>query len=867
MPDVTVQVANAPVNVNVSHVGLQGAIGPSGANGTIITNYVSGISVTGFGGQTGLINITGAGSVVVLTGLNNTIIFSGAADTGNFSTIAQFNALSGNIYTTGQTLDSKTNTLSGYISDFFVNRTSNQSITGQKTFVSTVFADNLSGANSTVGLDLINGLINIGGSTSVDYNSKQLNNNVGNPTIRWNNYILNDSSQNQSVDWNNRTLKTDAVTTTLDWSGRVLSGTWNILGGIRVSGNSLITGVDSSSFATITNLTNTGVNILNILSNYTGFQNNNPSGYITTSQTGNFSSVKITGSNVIVTPNFSGIGGLIVSLSGNNILISGVSGNITNNLTNNYSINSGSGIFIYRSGISSGNYQQFIGFPTSLDTRPIVIATLHNDIDNSVLAVQVSGANSTGFWVLFSDAVPNTGYYLDVFASNSSQTGMATNVIVNNYTSNGDGINLSGNLYSTGLNLHQYITSLSGAEDTKIQNSGSNLYNLINNFSGVFNDSGTNWQNQITLLRNASGIYSTGIGTSGYIPLFNERSGIVNSVIFQSGTNIGINTTVPTAHLTIGGNNTATFALLSATDPINYSAKLTNYYSAAHSFALTTSFGREILGDYNGSTYLGSGNVGIRTTNPISNLNISGHILARNITGENLNINTINSTGTNIRIQNNLLVTGVTTSTGFVGDYLFSNNNLTLGTQTFSGSPVTGNYITGIMISGTQNYLYNTTNMGSFSLQTNAGSVTLVEMPLTSGSGLSGVEQSYGFNIGGANVLKIYSENDNISGIQNTTLKINQVISLKPSGLNLTSFILGTEPFYVNRATGNVSWLLPSINQTTGRLYYIKNQGSGIILSGQSNDYIFDSYPVINYTINSGASCTIINDSTYWSVI
>lgn len=119
MPDITVQVANAPVNVNVSHVGLQGAIGPSGANGTIITNYVSGISVTGFGGQTGLINITGAGSVVVLTGLNNTIIFSGAADTGNSSTIAQFNALSGNVYITGQTLNNRINLLSGYVDNTF----------------------------------------------------------------------------------------------------------------------------------------------------------------------------------------------------------------------------------------------------------------------------------------------------------------------------------------------------------------------------------------------------------------------------------------------------------------------------------------------------------------------------------------------------------------------------------------------------------------------------------------------------------------------------------------------------------------------------------------------------------------------------
>lgn len=135
MPDVSVTVNNVPIqvtscisnviDVSVATAGSQGAtgpIGPTGATGPAGSNGsigITGVSVTGYYSQTGLINFTGAGSTVVLTGLNNTIIFSGTADTSNFSTIAQFNALSGNVYTTGQTLNNRINLLSGYVDNTF----------------------------------------------------------------------------------------------------------------------------------------------------------------------------------------------------------------------------------------------------------------------------------------------------------------------------------------------------------------------------------------------------------------------------------------------------------------------------------------------------------------------------------------------------------------------------------------------------------------------------------------------------------------------------------------------------------------------------------------------------------------------------
>lgn len=201
-------------------------------------------------------------------------------------------------------------------------------------------------------------------------------------------------------------------------------------------------------------------------------------------------------------------GGPYIPLSQQTTFVTtGQTGNFGNGggTTNNYSINSGSGIFIFRSGITSGVYKQFISFPTILDTRPLVITTISNSISNDLIFCQVSGSNPTGFWALFSTQIANTGYYLDVFASNSAQTGMATNVIVNNInnsTNYGDGINLSGNLTQTGstiialinaasagvssINTKSGILTLTGAGNVRVFSDSANF--VISGNTGAYSD-------------------------------------------------------------------------------------------------------------------------------------------------------------------------------------------------------------------------------------------------------------------------------------------------------------------------------------------------------------------------------------------
>jgi len=93
------------------------------------------------------------------------------------------------------------------------------------------------------------------------------------------------------------------------------------------------------------------------------------------------------------------------------------------------------------------------------------LATLHNDLFDTVAFCQISGANPTGFWAVLSTVTENTGFYLDIYSSNSTATGMAANVIINNYsyittgTIGGDGSSTNG---VTGISITGGV-SISGA--------------------------------------------------------------------------------------------------------------------------------------------------------------------------------------------------------------------------------------------------------------------------------------------------------------------------------------------------------------------------------------------------------------------
>lgn len=292
--------------------------------------------------------------------------------------------------------------------------------------------------------------------------------------------------------------------------------------------------------------------------------------------------------------------------------------------------------------------------------------------------------------------------------------------------------------------------------------------------------------------------------------------------------------------------------------------------------------------------YMSGSVVGINNLNPITALDVTG-----NITCSGINSNFISSLGNLNLISNNtstgIILTG--NKVNFLSDInVYSGNNSNVfGYMRWSGSRFEiGNFtsginqqdlainagsnihiisqsgITGAIFSGTQTQFNGTVLMGAFSFNSSPGSTVLVEMPIVSGSGIStsGIEQSYSFNAGGTSVVKIYTESDNVSGIQNTSFQINQALVLKPSGLNAATQVLGTQPFYVYNGTGTTTWTMPTLLSSTGRTYFIKNRGNSILLTGGiSTDRFFSTQSVASVTVNSGEAYILINDSAFWNLM
>lgn len=90
-------------------------------------------------------------------------------------------------------------------------------------------------------------------------------------------------------------------------------------------------------------------------------------------------------------------------------------------------------------------------------------------------------------------------------------------------------------------------------------------------------------------------------------------------------------------------------------------------------------------------------------------------------------------------------------------------------------------------------------------------------------------------------------------------------ISLTPS-IQPSNLTLSNAPFYINTGNSVVTWTLPAISATNGRVYQIKNRGNTINLTGTANDKIFAQYPVLNFTINSGEAYQLMNDGQYWNI-
>jgi hypothetical protein len=162
--------------------------------------------------------------------------------------------------------------------------------------------------------------------------------------------------------------------------------------------------------------------------------------------------------------------------------------------------------------------------------------------------------------------------------------------------------------------------------------SGSLLWNSVNDHWINVNPSGSDEGYNSAMVINGpknTGSLGAEVGlTTNYIPVSQGEDHITDSIIFQSGSNIGIGTTSPTVPLTIVSDNSNAYALNLYGRTADNASTL-NFYNNAGSTRYAYMY-NDLAGMYfgvNGSTRLfvsSSGNVGIGTTSPGNRLAILG---------------------------------------------------------------------------------------------------------------------------------------------------------------------------------------------------------------------------------------------------
>lgn len=540
--------------VDAADSSLSVRLGATGSNLISLINAAS-AGVSSLNGFSGIVTIIGTGNITVTTGTNRTIIISG--DTGNYINFATVS----NLQTTGQVLYNYINNLSGIFDNSgaqYQGQINTLTSNLQSSGISLKNTDNLISGNLFQTGSTLNSKINVlsGFTTGLSINLGATGSNLYNLISNTTGYINTNPSG-----FIRSTQTGQFVSTFINVTGGgnrfgsiIFTGVNNITvhsgsNTVIVSGNSnLITTSQTGqfypysnplSFSSSGNVQNTGQSLqlqINSINAITGnfYFKNNPSGYITGFNSGQYataSNLQLTGINL--TNIITGLSGFISGNFVNNIsaesmfvhktgeeLISGVK-TLYNGIisTQIFSlVNSG-----YVDVISSLLYDNDGNGPwPSLDWNQRYLQTGNMfvtldwgnktlneawtasqfrisgvDIGNLSNRLYNTGNTLLGLISAASAGVSSlrvTGGVLQSGSINISGLGSVTVLTgLNNYiyisgssvgsANNSDGVNLSGNLYTT----------------------GSNLYKLINNFSGVFVNTGTQFQNQINSIKTLTG--------------------------------------------------------------------------------------------------------------------------------------------------------------------------------------------------------------------------------------------------------------------------------------------------------------------------------------------------------------------------
>ncbi len=520
--------------------GLSGNLNSSGNNlQTQINTLTANLTNSGVNIESQISNLSGY--------TNNTFSTIFNLQTTGQNLYGDIAGLSGVLQSSGTNLQNQINTTNNNLAANSLNLSGNLQLTGQNLYNNII---GLSGTLQSTGVNLQNQINTT--ISNVSANAINLSGNLQTTGQNLYSYVISLSGKLQSTGTN---LQTQINTLTNN-----LTNTGLIIG--------LLSGYTNNTFATITNLTSTGQQVwLTANSNSINLSGN----LIATGQ--NLSAVKVTGSSIINNINLTGLGGTIILYSGNYVLISGAGGsigggvpgvngitsavnitgtgnsfvyvssnqiyisgnsndaiNLSGNLaltgTNLYNIitglsgqltnvSSGLSILINTYSLPTGDSGIFVPFNVVFQTKPSVIGNLINNSGDPILAYQLSGINTTGFYINFTESITNTNYSFNYFATTGTGlinlgVGGAGNItITGNYA-------LVTDLQTTGTNLQNQINNLGGggAINSYLSSgarfyiiSGQNPEGIVSAYSGSIC---TDWYSGIIYMK------LTGIGVNGW---------------------------------------------------------------------------------------------------------------------------------------------------------------------------------------------------------------------------------------------------------------------------------------------------------------------------------------------------------------